>query len=66
MQKVKMVGNCLSLAGEGEGVSLGGVTIGKEYIALEFTESGGVHIIDDDGDNSELYRSEYEIVEDSV
>lgn len=64
MQKVKMVGNCLSLAGEG--VSWGGVTIGKEYIALEFTESGGVHIIDDDGDNSELYRGEYEIVEDSA
>lgn len=64
MQKVKMVGNCLSLASEG--VSWGGVTIGKEYIALEFTKSGGVHIIDDDGDNSELYRSEYEIVEDSA
>lgn len=64
MQKVKMVGNCLSLASEG--VSWGGVTIGKEYIALEFTESGGVHIIDDDGDNSELYRGEYEIVEDSA
>lgn len=66
MQKVKMVENILSGDERVSGNSMGGVTIGKEYIAIELLESGDVRIIDDDGDSSELYKGEYEIVEDSV
>lgn len=64
IKKVKMVENTLSCGCACPGTSYGGVTVGKEYIALEFLESGAVRIMDDDGDNSELYKGEYEIVED--
>lgn len=65
MQKVKMVGNSLAYNCDGrkEGVRYGDLTVGKQYFVAEFHSSGNVDVIDDVGDESVLFKGEYELVE---
>lgn len=60
--KVRFLKDSYSLDGE----MTTDLTIGRVYDVLSTDDCGTVNIFDDVGDASELYRGEYELVEDLV